>query len=133
MAIVPNIVKVDMNGPVRKVLIDAGTHFWCTACFFTLPVKYQGPDREHCIDCYNVIHSDNTAFVDELPESVEAVTKIDVGVSTSEKRKRGRPAKPMDMSAVIESGKTCRVLADETGVSAMTISRRRRSAQGRMF
>lgn len=56
MAIIPLTVKIDMNRAARQLLIDSGTHFWCESCFFTLPIKYQGPDKKHCVDCYQVIN-----------------------------------------------------------------------------
>jgi len=148
---VPDVLKVDMNTAAWRLLLAAGTHFRCRACFYTLPLKYRSPDDKYCIDCYQVVYEDKdkdagdyillpagsgipqelisqARDIDEKPvtiiEPVNPANKELISV-----RQRGRPRKDLSINRIIDSSKTCDSLAKEMGVSAMTISRRRRAAQ----
>lgn len=126
---IPIDKKRDLNRADRQSMIDAGTDFWCTTCFYTLPVEYLSEDGEHCIDCYQVLHEKTVYSGDE--DDTEPYAKI-AGSNSSDKPKRGRgrPKKSIPINKILESGKTQKQLADETGVSQSTISRRQGSAQG---
>lgn len=134
MGKVSQTAKVDIDANMRRTLLEAGTHFYCLACTFTLRIDlYQSDDPRYCVDCYAVIHDKPVE-----PEPAEAVTDQDIEVDRQPRpvttaapvRRRGRPPKELPVNKILESSKIQSEIAADLEVSQATISRRRHKAQG---
>ena len=115
---------------------DAGPDdFFCETCCSWHPKEYRSDEPFYfagreiicCQFGYN-------SMAERSPEVNNGVTKIPAGQSSGGvKRRRGRPRKEVAINKVLDSGKTPAELAEELGMSVMTIYRRKNSAQGQLF
>ena len=139
---IPREERIDLNMPCKRILINAGTFFFCQACFDTMPIKYRSKNKKYCMDCHESMTSDDYRVDDLAPASIsqaqdideEAVklsdpietTSFDGSTPVNFTRKSRTLRKELPEDEILASTETSRILANRYGVSHTTIANIRR-------